>query len=98
MLRGDRAPPRVGDKASDSVPILLDRAVADGGVTGLPLTRLLKLLLRVLLSVEEPLVELLVSESMLILRLLLKKFMLLRGGELFRITTEVLQICDSGAA
>lgn len=82
----------------DSAPILLDRAVVDGGVTGLPLTRLVKLLLRVLLSPEEPLVELLVSESMLILRLLLKKLILLTGGELLRTTTGVLHICDSGAA
>jgi hypothetical protein len=98
MLRGDRAPPRVGERATDSVSMLLDRAVIDGGVMGLPPGRLQKLLLRVLLAPEDPLVELLVSDRVLILRLLLKKCILLTGGELFRTTMGVLQICDSGAA
>lgn len=78
--------------------MLLHLAVIDGGVTGLPPARLLKLLLRVLLPPDDPLVELLESDRAPVLRLLLKKFMLLTGGELFRTTTGVLLICDSGAA
>lgn len=59
-----------------------------------------KLLLRVLLPPEEPLVELLVSEMEceLILRSLLNAFMLLTGGELDLKLMGVFVICCSGAA
>ena len=94
-LLGERGP-LLGDRVVRMVERLFDRPL-EGGVTGLDTQ---KLLLRVLLPPEEPLVELLVSDTdcMLIFLSLLKALMLLTGGGVDFKVTGILVIDCSGAA